>query len=551
MAALSLRGPPVISEELFFKDYILNTTKIQIDNADGAYVYVSNNKRPSYFFRTNNTINFRNKLKQLDGPSTIVEAKPKENFNNLMALLFFAFLLNRGRMGMGGLRGGLSGSFTVVKDIKTRLSDIAGYKSNKESILEFVDMIKNGDRYKAMGARLPRGAIFHGPPGSGKTLMARAIAGECQVPFISVSGSEFNELYVGVGAARVRGLFAKARELAPCILFIDEVDALAKVRGGLQCSNKETDATLNQLLVEMDGFREVTGVSVIAATNRLDVIDKALLRPGRFDRKIRFRLPCRREREEIFSYYLSKIKSEQGLEDEANILSQQGTGFSGADIENICNEAALSAVRDQSSEVMSKHLEEAADTVILGRKDVNLCLSENERKLVAYHEAGHAGVAYIYEHAAPPVKVSIIPREKGALGFSMNEASEKSLWCKEELLDKLCVLLGGRAAEEIFCETATTGACDDMQKAMSLARDYITRYGLGTRKMADLCFDKETQSDKHRVQADDAVEALIQTSYRRVLTTLRKHEGKIQQLAKQLLDLGTVGRSDIERIFVN
>ena len=208
---------------------------------------------------------------------------------------------------------------------------------------------------------------------------------------------------------------------------------MAKVRGGLQCSNKETDATLNQLLVEMDGFREVTGVSVIAATNRLDVIDKALLRPGRFDRKIRFRLPCRREREEIFSYYLSKIKSEQGLEDEANILSQQGTGFSGADIENICNEAALSAVRDQSSEVMSKHLEEAADTVILGRKDVNLCLSENERKLVAYHEAGHAGVAYIYEHAAPPVKVSIIPREKGALGFSMNEASEKSLWCKEEL----------------------------------------------------------------------------------------------------------------------
>jgi len=377
---------------------------------------------------------------------------------------------------LGGKGGGFNDMFNYGKSnatvfgedkkIKTRFKDVAGNENAKMEIMEFVDFLKDPKKYQKLGARVPRGALLVGPPGCGKTLLAKAVAGEAKVPFITLSGSDFVEMFVGVGASRVRDLFKKARAKAPSIIVIDEIDAVGKKRHGkMGGGNDERDNTLNQLLVEMDGFTTDTSVIVLAATNRADILDSALLRPGRFDRTIEITLPSIKERDQIFNVHLKKVKLNEKLprEDYARKMSALTPGFSGADLKNICNEAAIIAARKNLSSVSIKEFEEATERVIAGIEK-KLPLSELERRTVAFHEAGHAVAGWFLKYSAPLLKVTIIPRAKGALGFAQYLPDELSLYSKEQLEDMMVMALGGRVAEEIFFNRITTGASDDIKK---------------------------------------------------------------------------------------
>ena len=380
----------------------------------------------------------------------------------------------------GGFFGGKGGGFNDMfnygksnatvfgedKKIKTRFKDVAGNENAKIEIMEFVDFLKDPKKYQKLGARVPRGALLVGPPGCGKTLLAKAVAGEAKVPFLTISGSDFVEMFVGVGASRVRDLFKKARAKAPSIIFIDEIDAVGKKRHGkMGGGNDERDNTLNQLLVEMDGFTTDTSVIVLAATNRQDILDSALLRPGRFDRTIEITLPSIKERDQIFNVHLKKVKLNEKLprEDYARKMSALTPGFSGADLKNICNEAAIIAARKNLTSVSIKEFEEATERVIAGIEK-KLPLSDLERRTVAFHEAGHAVAGWFLKYSAPLLKVTIIPRAKGALGFAQYLPDELSLYSREQLEDMMVMALGGRVAEEIFFNRITTGASDDIKK---------------------------------------------------------------------------------------
>lgn len=356
--------------------------------------------------------------------------------------------------------------FGEDKKIKTRFKDVAGLENAKVEIMEFVDFLKDPKKYQKLGARVPRGALLVGPPGCGKTLLAKAVAGEAKVPFLTISGSDFVEMFVGVGASRVRDLFKKARSKAPSIIFIDEIDAVGKKRHGkMGGGNDERDNTLNQLLVEMDGFTTDTSVIVLAATNRQDILDSALLRPGRFDRTIEITLPSIKERMDIFNVHLKKIKLNDRLakDDYARKMSALTPGFSGADLKNICNEAAIIAARKSLTTVSIKEFEEATERVIAGIEK-KLPLSDNERRTVAFHEAGHAVAGWFLKYSSPLLKVTIIPRAKGALGFAQYLPDELNLYSREQLEDMMVMALGGRVAEELFFDRITTGASDDIKK---------------------------------------------------------------------------------------
>ncbi len=367
------------------------------------------------------------------------------------------------------------------KNPDIKFDDIAGMSEPKKEIVEFVDFLKKSEKYKKLGAKIPKGALLVGPPGTGKTLLAKAIAGEAGVPFYSMSGSEFVEKYVGVGASRVRELFKKAKETSPSIIFIDEIDSVGKKRdhGNSNKSNEERESTLNQLLVEMDGYGSDNTVIVIAATNRKDILDPALLRPGRFDRTIEINLPDRREREEILKIYLKKIKlnEEKTVDEYAQRLSSLTPGFSGADLSNVVNEAAIISARVDKESVDSESFEKAYDRII-GGLETKRILTIKEKKTVAYHESGHAVVGWMLEHSYPLVKVTIVPRSKGALGFAQYMPDDILLYSKEQLLDLICVSLGGRVAEEIFFNRITTGASDDLKKVTNMARGLVVNYGM-------------------------------------------------------------------------
>jgi len=532
-----------LSEKEFFNDYHKNVTRIDIYNKGKGFVRLNNQSAYTHYVHIQNITYFEQKL----GPTTDVHHKTSrtpEILNIAFLLFFISFIIKtRSHLGIGG-------SIYTENKVSTRLKDVAGLELQKQEVFEFIDFLKHREKYKAMGARMPRGALFHGPPGTGKTLLAKAVAGECDMSFLSVAGPDFSEMFVGVGASRVRDLFKKAREKAPCIIFIDEIDALARSRHNMPgMGHQEKENTLNRLLIELDGFTANDKVLIFGATNRLDMLDKALMRPGRFDRKIKFELPERQEREKIFQHYLDKMQLEEGMEDVASRLAKQCFGFSCADIANICNEASILAVRNNRKKVSRRLLEEAIDTVLLGHEKRTFKLSEQDKKIVAYHESGHTLVSYRLPHVKPPVKVSIIPRDKGSLGFSMSEISESKLKSQDELVEKICVLLGGRIAEEVFIGSITTGASDDIQKLTQLAYQYIGNFGMD-KEISTFHYNRKVNyySEDLRMKVDRRVHELIHACYDRTQRLIEKNKPFIEAMAQALLEKEILNQEEIDEL---
>ncbi|KAF2879166.1 hypothetical protein ILUMI_27018 [Ignelater luminosus] len=461
----------------------------------------------------------------------------------------------KGRKG-GGLFGGVMESTAKLinsNEIGVRFKDVAGCEEAKIEILEFVNFLKNPQQYIDLGAKIPKGAMLTGPPGTGKTLLAKATAGEAHVPFITVSGSEFLEMFVGVGPSRVRDLFAMARKHAPCILFIDEIDAVGRKRGGRSFGgHSEQENTLNQLLVEMDGFNTTTNVVVLAATNRVDILDKALLRPGRFDRQIFVPAPDIKGRASIFKVHLSPLKTTLDKDELARKMAALTPGFTGADIANVCNEAALIAARDLNNSINMKNFEQAIERVVAGMEKKTNVLSPEEKKTVAYHEAGHAVAGWFLQYADPLLKVSIIPRGKG-LGYAQYLPKDQYLYTKEQLFDRMCMTLGGRVSEELFFGRITTGAQDDLKKVTQSAYAQVVQFGMNE-KVGNVSFDMPREGEmvlekpysESTAQIIDAeVRTLIENAHKRTTTLLTDHKADVERVAERLLQKEIISRDDM------
>ncbi|XP_029035220.1 AFG3-like protein 2 [Osmia bicornis bicornis] len=476
----------------------------------------------------------------------------------IWGVLFFLFRKSMAQFGRGkkGLFGSVMESTAKLinsKDIGVRFKDVAGCEEAKIEIMEFVNFLKNPQQYVELGAKIPKGAMLTGPPGTGKTLLAKATAGEANVPFISVSGSEFLEMFVGVGPSRVRDMFAMARKHAPCILFIDEIDAVGRKRGGRNFGgHSEQENTLNQLLVEMDGFNTTTNVVVLAATNRIDILDKALLRPGRFDRQIYVSAPDIKGRASIFKVHLGPLKTTVDKDQLARKMASLTPGFTGADIANVCNEAALIAARDLNDNIQIKHFEQAIERVIAGMEKKTNVLQPEEKKTVAYHEAGHAVAGWFLQYADPLLKVSIIPRGKG-LGYAQYLPHEQYLYTKEQLFDRMCMALGGRVSEEIFFGRITTGAQDDLQKVTQSAYAQVIQFGMNEKvgnvsfqmpQQGDMTFDKPYS--EHTAQLIDVeVRELIERAHVHTRELLTKHKDNVSKVAERLLKQEILSRDDM------
>uniref|UniRef100_A0A2A4JLH3 AAA+ ATPase domain-containing protein n=1 Tax=Heliothis virescens TaxID=7102 RepID=A0A2A4JLH3_HELVI len=467
-----------------------------------------------------------------------------------------ADMMGRGGRRGGGLFGGVMESTAKLinpTDIGVKFQDVAGCEEAKIEIMEFVNFLKNPQQYIDLGAKIPKGALLTGPPGTGKTLLAKATAGEANVPFITVSGSEFLEMFVGVGPSRVRDMFSMARKHAPCILFIDEIDAVGRKRGGRSFGgHSEQENTLNQLLVEMDGFNTTTNVVVLAATNRVDILDKALLRPGRFDRQIFVPAPDIKGRASIFKVHLSPLKTTIDKEKLARKMAALTPGFTGADIANVCNEAALIAARELANDITMKNFEQAIERVVAGMEKKSNVLQPDERKIVAYHEAGHAVAGWFLQHADPLLKVSIIPRGKG-LGYAQYLPKEQYLYSKEQLFDRMCMTLGGRVSEEIFFGRITTGAQDDLKKITQSAYAQIVHYGMNP-KVGNVSFEMpqpgemvidKPYSEKTAELIDSEVRELINEAHMFTTDLLTKHKDNIAKVAERLLKQEILSREDM------
>ena len=486
-----------------------------------------------------------------------------------LVLIVVVWVLVMRKMGGGaGGSGGPGGIFNVGKSkatlfekggtkVNITFSDVAGLEEAKEEVMEIVDFLKQPKKYTALGGKIPKGALLVGPPGTGKTLLAKAMAGEAQVPFFSLSGSDFVEMFVGVGASRVRDLFKQAREKAPCIIFIDEIDAIGRARGkNAMMSNDERENTLNQLLVEMDGFGGDTGIIILAATNRPDVLDSALLRPGRFDRQISIDRPDVKGREEIFKVHLGPIKVSESLD--IHKLAEQTPGFAGADIANVCNEAALIAARKGKSGVEMKDFQDAIDRVIGGLEKKNKIISKDEKEVIAYHEAGHAICGWYLEHAYPLLKVTIVPRGTAALGYAQYTPKEQYLYTIEQLTDQMCMTLGGRAAEQIFFGKISTGASNDLQQITRMAYSMVTTYGMND-KIGNVSFYDPSQenafqkpfSEETGKIIDEEVRKMIDAAYQRTLTLLQERKAEVEKLAQALLTREVLHKSDVEELIGN
>lgn len=444
--------------------------------------------------------------------------------------------------------------FDQNSKVSVTFQDVAGLNEAKEEVMEVVDFLKNPKKYTALGGKIPKGVLLVGPPGTGKTLLAKAVAGEAGVPFFSISGSDFVEMFVGVGASRVRDLFKQAREKAPCIVFIDEIDAIGRARGrnSIQGGNDERENTLNQLLVEMDGFSTDKGVILMAATNRPDVLDTALLRPGRFDRQIGVDRPDLNGREAIFKVHLKNIK--KASEIDAVVLAEMTPGFAGADIANVCNEAALIAARRNKKAVDMDDFNYALDKVIGGLERKTKLISPDEKKIIAYHEAGHAVCGWFLEHASPLVKVTIVPRGIGTLGYAQYLPKEEYITRTEQLLDRMCMTFGGRAAEKLIFGKVSTGAQNDLDQVTKMAYSMITIFGMND-KVGQVSFHGLSQdqfqrpySDDTATLIDDEVRNLVESQYQRAQDLLRERRQELEILAQQLLEKEVLVKSDVERL---
>lgn len=484
----------------------------------------------------------------------------------LPVLLFVGLwiLLMRKMGGGAGGSGGPGGIFNIGKskatlfDKGTRVNitfaDVAGLDEAKVEVMEIVEFLKNPKKYTALGGKIPKGALLVGPPGTGKTLLAKAMAGEAQVPFFSLSGSDFVEMFVGVGASRVRDLFKQAREKAPCIIFIDEIDAIGRARGkNAMMSNDERESTLNQMLVEMDGFGTDTGIIVLAATNRPDVLDSALLRPGRFDRQISIDKPDLKGREDIFKVHLKPIKISTKLD--IHKLAEQTPGFAGADIANVCNEAALIAARKGKDAVEMEDFQDAVDRVIGGLEKKNKIIAPAEKRIIAYHEAGHAICGWYLEHAYPLLKVTIVPRGTAALGYAQYTPKEQYLYNTDQLSDQICMTLGGRASEDIFFGKISTGAQNDLQQITRIAYAMVTVYGMND-KVGNVSFydpQQETSftkpySEETSKLIDQEVRKLIDEAYEKTKKLLTERKAEVEKLAEALLEREVLFQSDVEAL---
>ena len=464
----------------------------------------------------------------------------------------------RGGGGMGGMGGmfqiGKSNAKKINKeDVSVTFKDVAGCQEAKKEIMEFVDFLQDSTRFTKLGAKIPKGAMLCGPPGTGKTLLAKAVAGEAGVPFYSISGSDFIEMFVGVGPSRVRDLFKEARQNAPCIIFIDEIDAVGRKRGrgGFSGGNDERENTLNQLLVEMDGFNPSAGVVVLAGTNRVDILDDALTRPGRFDRQIVVDRPDLQGRKEIFMVHLQGITLDGEPEDVAGRLAGLTPGFAGADIANICNEAAIVAARRKADTVAIEDFEKATDRVIGGLESGKI-MSDDERGIVAYHEAGHAVAGWFLEHADPLLKVTIIPRSSGALGYAQYLPKEVFLRTQTQIMDTVCMALAGRAAEQVFFGRVTTGASNDLQKVTNIVYSTIQEYGMNN-KVGQLAFPKDPNagpgdkpySDSTAEAMDEEARRIVDEAYERTVNLITERKEEVEKIAKFLLDKETITHDDV------
>ncbi len=582
-----------------FLDYLStgDVAKIEIVNKREAKVYLTkeavekevhratkpNNILPSmttspnYTFEFGDLQNFEKEINETiikDNLTTELKYKTEENLwgNFLISILPFVliigvwiFIMRRMSSGSGGGAGGQlfnigkskAKLFDEKTDIKTSFKDVAGLEGAKEEVQEIVDFLKFPEKYTSLGGKIPKGALLIGQPGTGKTLLAKAVAGEAQVPFFSLSGSDFVEMFVGVGASRVRDLFKTAKEKSPSIIFIDEIDAIGRARGknNFSGSNDERENTLNQLLTEMDGFGTNTNVIVLAATNRADVLDKALMRAGRFDRQIFVDLPDVRERKQIFEVHLRPIKKSEKLD--IDFLAKQTPGFSGADIANVCNEAALIAARTGKKAVDKQDFLDAVDRIVGGLEKKNKIITPAEKRAVAFHEAGHATISWMLEHAAPLVKVTIVPRGQ-SLGAAWYLPEERLIVHPEQMLDEMCAALGGRAAEKVVFDKISTGALSDLEKVTKQARAMVTIYGL-SEKVGNLTYyDSSGQSEYGFTKPyseqtaeliDKEISDIIETQYKRAIKILKDNKDKLTELAEVLLEKEVIFKDNLEKIF--
>ena len=555
------------------KEEALQNTKykIELENSNPF----NNVKGPHYKFKIVDTKifddDFNRVVDQLPQEQRIgYEVEERSDFTDFLFsygiffLFIFGFWFLMRRMTGGGGPGGQifnigksrAALFDAENKVRITFKDVAGLDEAKEEIKEIVDFLKNPSKFTKLGGKIPKGALLVGPPGTGKTLLAKAVAGEAAVPFFTLSGSDFVEMFVGVGAARVRDLFKQAKEKAPCIVFIDEIDAIGRSRGRGQMpgSNDERENTLNSLLVEMDGFSTDSGVIILAATNRPDVLDSALLRPGRFDRQISIDKPDIVGREAIFKVHLKPIKLHEDVEPRK--LSAQTPGFAGAEIANVCNEAALIAARRDKDKVHMVDFQDAIDRVIGGLEKKSKIISPEEKEIVAYHEAGHAVAGWYLEHADPLVKVSIVPRGVAALGYAQYLPKEQFLYQTEQLIDEMCMALGGRAAEEIIFGKISTGALSDLERITKMAYSIVTVYGMND-KVGNLSFYDSKQSEYNFTKPyseataemiDSEVKKLIDEAYKRTIDLLTDKRQELETLAKELLEKEILFQSDLEKL---
>ncbi|KAA3623214.1 MAG: ATP-dependent metallopeptidase FtsH/Yme1/Tma family protein [Flavobacterium sp.] len=590
---------PAKTTQSEFENYLRDgdVEKIEIINKKKAQVYLTaearqksvhtNNKPKSFFpaaanepyyqFEFGDLQNFENKINEIKTQNNLDTKIIWNTDSNMWGELFLTllpfiviigiwiFIMRRMSAGAGGGAGGQifnigkskAKLFDEKTDVKTSFKDVAGLEGAKEEVQEIVDFLKNPSKYTSLGGKIPKGALLVGPPGTGKTLLAKAVAGEAKVPFFSLSGSDFVEMFVGVGASRVRDLFKQAKEKSPSIIFIDEIDAIGRARGknNFSGSNDERENTLNQLLTEMDGFGTNTNVIVLAATNRADVLDKALMRAGRFDRQIYVDLPDVRERKEIFEVHLRPLKKDDSLD--TDFLAKQTPGFSGADIANVCNEAALIAARNEKKAVGRQDFLDAVDRIVGGLEKKNKIITPDEKRAIAVHEAGHATVSWMLEHAAPLVKVTIVPRGQ-SLGAAWYLPEERLIVRPEQMLDEMCATMGGRAAEKVIFGKISTGALSDLEKVTKQARAMVTIYGLNETIGNLTYYDSSGQneygftkpySEKTAELIDKEISNLIEVQYQRAIKLLEKNKDKLTELADELLEKEVIFKESLERIF--